>query len=380
MNLTRLGKNWDFALRNNSVLLATNIFLAIALTVTSVLAFFNRERVVLVPPRLDEKMVVAWNNAGAEYFKAFGVFVATLLGNITPANSKFVADQLSVFIEPKLYAPIRTQVLAYADDPRFARAASFNYFSPTKVVWEPATAKVFVLGTITMSSFNPQISGMYEYRTVVYEFKFVMNDGRPLIVEFNSYPGGEARTLAWIEKNQRVLDKEAKERDKKGGSAITPATALDQQAADNTARDPGKDDPNKEGEPKPVDPAQAVPPTAAPGTAGAPAGSAPTPLPNSGPMPAAGAAPAGLAPPKDPSPAGLAPPKDTSAVSVPKSGLGTAPPPTPSSGLLPQPPTPPSAPAAPALAPPSPSIMPAAPVGARGAPPKNAPQPVSGGR
>lgn len=162
MKLDFFGHNWDLALRNNAVLLATNVFLTLALVVTSFLALTNRERIVLVPPRLDDKMLVAWSNAGAEYYKAFGLFVATLLGNITPSNSKFVADQLSVFINPKLYAPIRTQILAYADDPRFARAAAFNYFSPSKVVWEPATSKVFVMGTITMSSFNPGISGPYE--------------------------------------------------------------------------------------------------------------------------------------------------------------------------------------------------------------------------
>ena len=195
MKLNFFGRNWDLALRNNAVLLAANSLLSLALVVTSFLALTNRERIVLVPPRLDDKMMVAWNNAGAEYFKAFGLFVATLLGNITPSNSKFVADQLSVFINPKLYAPIRTQILAYADDPRFARAAAFNYFSPSKVIWEPSTSKVFVMGTITMSSFNPQISGPYEYRPVIYDLKFEMNDGKPLITEFASYQGIEPHTL-----------------------------------------------------------------------------------------------------------------------------------------------------------------------------------------
>lgn len=331
MNLTRFGKNWDFALRNNAVLLIAVLFLSLALMVTSILAFFNRERVVLVPPRLDDKMLVAWNNAGAEYFKAFGLFVATLLGNITPANSKFVADQLSVFIEPKLYAPIRTQVLAYADDPRFARAASFNYFSPNKVVWEPSTAKVFVMGTITMSSFNPQISGPYEYRTVVYEFKFMMNDGRPLIVDFNSYPGNEARTLAWIDKNQRVLDKEAKEREKKGGALITPAT-LDQ-GAENTPQNPDKGG-APEGDTKPVDADKSVPP-----------GSVSAPVPSAGaPAGAPAGTPAGA-------PAGAPPTPSTTGPALPAPG-----------GTLPALPTPPAtiAPPAPALGT-TPSVRPSPP-------------------
>jgi conjugal transfer pilus assembly protein TraE len=292
MDFSRFGKNWDLALRNNAGLLIANVLMAVALSVTSVLAFYNRERIVLVPPRLDDKMTVAWNNAGAEYFKAFGLFVATLLGNITPANSKFVADQLSTFIEPKLYAPIRTQVLAYADDPRFARAASFNYFSPQKVAWEPATSKVFVLGTITMSSFNPQISGPYEYRTVVYEFQFSMNDGRPLIVDFNSYPGTEARTLAWIEKNQRTLEREAKEREKKGGALISPAGA--DGAAEGGAAAPDGTKPDA----VTPDPEKSVPPTAAPGDTSPPAG-VPAPPPAASPAPATSpsAPPAAATPP-----------------------------------------------------------------------------------
>lgn len=337
MNFTRLGKNWDFAVRNNTILLAAVVLLSISLTVTSILAFFNRERVVLVPPRLDDKMTVAWNNAGAEYFKAFGLFVATLLGNITPANSKFVADQLSTFIEPKLYAPIRTQVLAYADDPRFARAASFNYFSPSKVVWEASTSKVFVLGTITMSSFNPQISGPYEYRSVCYEFKFMMNDGRPLIVDFNSYPGNDARTLAWIEKNQRVLDKEAKEREKKGALIAPASTTPSEQGADNASVDPTKDQPKSDT--APVDADKSVPPTTPTSSTAPAAGSVPTPPPAAPATPAATpAAPAAPAAFPAPTPAASSAPS-----SAPAGGNfqppATAAPAAPVPGPLPMAPT-----------------------------------------
>jgi conjugal transfer pilus assembly protein TraE len=198
MKLSRLSATWDRTLWTNAILLVANAALAVGLAAAAVVEVTRHERVVLVPPGLDERAQVAWKAASAEYFKAWGLYVATLVGNVTPNNVSFVADSLSPLFSPRIYASVRTQILALAKDPVFGRATAVNYFSPTQAIYEPATGKVFIVGTIVTSTFEK--TG--ETRHVVYEMKWRMQAGLPLVVEFTSYEGSQPKTLKWLESQQ----------------------------------------------------------------------------------------------------------------------------------------------------------------------------------
>jgi conjugal transfer pilus assembly protein TraE len=209
LNLIKFGRTWDFALKNNAVLLASNAVLVLAVLLLSVKAIFTHDRVVLTPPHMEEKMEVAWNEANAEYYKGFGLYAVTLIGNVTPKNAMFVAESLSMITAPKVYAPIRNRILALAKDPNFLKANTFNFFSPDQVIWEAGSSKVFVIGKITSSAYNAVLTNSIQFQNVVYEMKFEMRNGRPVIVGFNSYPGQQARTLKWLDNNKPPEAKES---------------------------------------------------------------------------------------------------------------------------------------------------------------------------
>ncbi|RMD68835.1 MAG: sex pilus assembly protein [Gammaproteobacteria bacterium] len=193
MKLKELSATWDRTRIANTFLLVSNLVLASAMAVTGVLGWTRHERLVLVPPHLQDKAKVAYDAASAEYFKAWGLFVATLIGNITPENVDFVADAVSPLFSSRIYPAVRTQILSLAKDPVFGKAAAVNYFAPRQVVYEPATSRVFVVGDMVVSTFEK----VGEIEHVVYEMKFSMQAGLPVIEAFDSYPGTQPHTLKW---------------------------------------------------------------------------------------------------------------------------------------------------------------------------------------
>lgn len=217
MKLTFLSGTWDLARKNNTVLLFSNIALSVALVVVGFLAFGQRERVVLIPPHIDKKMEISWSAANADYLKSWGLYVATLIGNITPKNINLVADALGAFLDPSIYPSVRAQVKSLADDPIFQRANAINYFAPEQVVYEIDTnknQKVFVVGQLVTSSFEGPNAGKSggEFKSVIYEMSVAMRDGRPVIIDFTSYPGTQPRTQKWLSSQSPEVQKAASER------------------------------------------------------------------------------------------------------------------------------------------------------------------------
>ena len=61
------------------IMLIANVILACALA-------FKKDAVVLVPPRLTEETRLVADRTNAGYEKAWGLFLAQLVGNVTPGS------------------------------------------------------------------------------------------------------------------------------------------------------------------------------------------------------------------------------------------------------------------------------------------------------
>lgn len=201
MKLPKFLSKFDLANKLAIGLLTAVIILAIACCGLVFMLVFRHERIVLTPAAIDTRLEVGWKSANSEYYKGHGVSIAMLLGNITPKNAQWTADTLAVYLSPKVYAAVRNKILALAQDQNFQRANSFNYFTPENVLFEPSTTRVFVTGTITSSSHSRVLTGsaLSDIQQVVYEFTFVMSEGRPVVVDFSSYMGRDPRTLKWYD-------------------------------------------------------------------------------------------------------------------------------------------------------------------------------------
>jgi conjugal transfer pilus assembly protein TraE len=174
-------------------LLLSNIILGAGFLWSLATISGERERIVLVPPMLDAKAEVAWNSANKEYIKGFGMYIATLVGNIQPKSSTVVLDAVSAFMDPQIYTEFRRQLLTLIEDPVFKASGSVITFQPNSIQYEPETNRVFVTGTLITAT-----SGSQKYqKQVTYEMGITIREGRPWVSHFLSYEGTIPRTVSW---------------------------------------------------------------------------------------------------------------------------------------------------------------------------------------
>jgi len=188
------------------MLLLTTVILAVTVAVLASKAATQRERVILVPPYMDERMTVGWEQAGREYYKSWAMYVSMLIGNITPENVDFVIDNLSGMFAPKIYQSVKQRLLSLAKEPMFASGTSISYFTTDQILYEPSTNKVFVVGEYI--STTTTASGMLNStKHVIMEYEMEMKAGRPVIKYFTSYPGRKPHTIKWKRLNKEQANK-----------------------------------------------------------------------------------------------------------------------------------------------------------------------------
>lgn len=195
MQLSRFKKTWGEALRDS----ATKNMVIAALILANIIAVFgwfqSKQTVVLVPPGLNEEVTVSASAASAGYKKAWALYVATLLGNVTPGNADFVMETTGELLAPDVFRAIRELL---AEQVRDIKDDSLTVsFEPRQVSYEPETEKVFVYGMF--QSRGP--SGTPQSFTRTYEMNIDMRFGRPWITSFRPY-SGLPRTVAYL-KTQR---------------------------------------------------------------------------------------------------------------------------------------------------------------------------------
>jgi conjugal transfer pilus assembly protein TraE len=206
MNLARFRSTWESTRRNNTVLLVSNLLLVIVLLTLSIMLTRRHERIVLVPPYMNTQMEVAWNSANEDYFKSFAMYVALCIGSVTPRTVQFVADAMGAFMAPEIYSKVRAQILSLSNDPTFNTSASTNYFTSEQLVYEASTSRVFVLGKLVTSGFRGTID---EQKPVIYEMRMHIENGRPMIHGFTSYPGTQPHTLKWLKSQPEDVQQKA---------------------------------------------------------------------------------------------------------------------------------------------------------------------------
>lgn len=141
----------------------------------------------LVPPGLTEPVTVSDRHASPEYHRVWGVFMSTLLGNVTPDNAAFLTERLSPHFLSDTYHVVRDTIATQAEEIRQNKLAIS--FMQQAVSYERATGKTFVSGRSVARS----AGGDESTDTITYEYQFVVRQGLPKVARFDVYPG-PART------------------------------------------------------------------------------------------------------------------------------------------------------------------------------------------
>jgi len=155
-------------------LLGVNIMLAIGV-------FQTRTVVTIQPPGLDKEAQIAKNDANAAYKKAWGLFVANLLGNVKPGNADFVISTLTPLLAPDLYRSVVDSIQNQAVQIDRERVAAS--FTAQEILYNPQTNRVYVTGRQT--STGPGSDPVTRERT--YELVLSIEDYKPMITSLDVY-------------------------------------------------------------------------------------------------------------------------------------------------------------------------------------------------
>lgn len=180
------------------------ILLSVGLVITIAVGGFavtrameQRERIILIPPYLDRQVQLGWSAASADYLKSFGMYFTTLAANVTPNNIDFVAQNLELFVDARIFPDVRRTLKGTAENPQFRGSGGSLVFQPKELVFEPETMKVFVAGIAT----HRDAAGRASDTDMVYELVMEMRGGRPWITGIETYNGKDMRTQRWIARN-----------------------------------------------------------------------------------------------------------------------------------------------------------------------------------
>lgn len=195
MDYKKFASTWLSLQASNQFLKSVCIFL-MALNLLSLIGWLKKDTVViLIPPGLSEKSEIAKNKASEGYKKAWGMYTATLIGNVTPENADFVLELFSGMVTGEIRSIVTEQITQELDTLKQEKVSST--FEIVRVTYEPETDKVFVTGRNRMTG----AGGKSTPTEQTFEFKIDVKQYSPSITQMASYEG-MPRLLSVLQKEE----------------------------------------------------------------------------------------------------------------------------------------------------------------------------------
>lgn len=197
MKLRQLLDSWSIVQAENRLHRIVLVGLVITNGISALAALRTERAVVLVPPNLSTEVEITRHTASSEVKEAWGLYLAELLGNVTPATSEFISNAIAPLLSTTIYRSVMDALSEQINAIKMDRVATS--FKPRQVTYEQETDKVFVSGELTTQGPNSKA----EIRGRTYEFVISTRNYRPRLDYIDVYPD-EPRTLERL----KVLDQQ----------------------------------------------------------------------------------------------------------------------------------------------------------------------------
>ena len=206
MHYKNFASTWLSLHASNRFLKFVCIFL-MTLNLITLVGWLKKDTVVvLIPPGLSEKSELAKNKASEGYKKAWGMYVATLIGNVTPENADFILESFSGMVTGEIRSIVSEQIAQELDTLKLEKVSTS--FDIVRVTYEPETDKVFVTGRNRITG----IGGKSTPTEQTFEFKIDVKQYSPIITQMASYQG-MPKLLSVLQKEE-AKEKAQEERQK----------------------------------------------------------------------------------------------------------------------------------------------------------------------
>jgi conjugal transfer pilus assembly protein TraE len=190
----------------------------LAINAVFLVAWLKKDRVVvLVPPTLDERAAVSRNAASQGYKKAWALFAAQMLGNVTPDNADFVLKAFSDMVGGEIRQAMAERVAGELETLKLEKVSSV--FEVRTLIYEPETDKVFVTGRSNMVGPGGKTANSQQ----TFEFKIDVRQYAPLITRFAVYPGGPMTAPLVQREKDKQQQKQLEDSRRQAAPAAPPA-------------------------------------------------------------------------------------------------------------------------------------------------------------
>jgi conjugal transfer pilus assembly protein TraE len=183
-------RNWKSALAENFFLRSVTLLLGISLVVITLMLSVKSQRILLVPPQITKEFWIERNRVAPEYMEQMGVFVATLVGNLSPTNAEFNVNMLiKHYLDPARSNPeVIRELLGQAAYIKKNNMTQTFFPSSISVV-DRDNMKVRVEGSNIINIGAGRVSG----EKVSYLIRFNARDYKLYVEEFTIETNGKQR-------------------------------------------------------------------------------------------------------------------------------------------------------------------------------------------
>lgn len=183
MDYKNFASTWLSLQASNRFLKFVVVFL-MTLNLLTLIGWLKKDTsVILIPPGLSEKSEIAKNKASEGYKKAWAMYTATMIGNVTPENADFVLDSFSGMVSGEIRSLVTEQIAQELDTLKQEKVSST--FEIVRVTYEPESDKVFVTGRNRMTG----AGGKSTPTDQTFEFQIDVKQYSPIITQMASYAG-----------------------------------------------------------------------------------------------------------------------------------------------------------------------------------------------
>jgi len=202
MLISNLKDSFDGMRGENKFLRLALFVLVISNLAVSCTALQKDEIVTLVPPTLQEKSWVSKTQSDSQYSESWALYIAMLLGNVTPANAVVVKEALGPLMSPDLYQSAMGVLDKQIHQIRQDRVTMS--FEPQKVLRDTVNPNRFF---VTGRSVSEGPAGDKKRTNRTFEIELRIKDYKPQLTWISTNTG-DART-------QDVIDREEKQEARK---------------------------------------------------------------------------------------------------------------------------------------------------------------------
>lgn len=183
MNFQQYVKTHRGATDENRFHRRANVALIGAVLVLAILLFTRDHTIIVVPASLDGKAEISSKKASENLYSAWGVHIATLLGNVTPTSAGFLTDALSPVLAPSIY---RTVLDAVDSQVKHIKDEQLTLsFAPSEARFDQQSQTVWVTGELITRG----VRGTEQRELRTYEMKFAVSNHRVLLTDIRVNKG-----------------------------------------------------------------------------------------------------------------------------------------------------------------------------------------------